>query len=107
MNWLTAKYLVDPFSPLKKYLNGTSIRNELRPMRWPNQRFRRSFYSDAVKSWINIEPELRKTTNTSIYKDTIEEMIVAEDKCIFNIYGQDLRYLYQFVSHPIAFSVLK
>ena len=95
MHRLTPQYLLDPTPPLRRHLFGTSIRNELHPMRWRTQRYMNSFYPDAVKCWNNIGPELRQTDKISTFKTTLARMVVPEEKSIFNIRSQDLRYLYQ------------
>ena len=92
---LTPQYLADPVPPTRRHLFGTSIRNQLHPMRWRTQRFRNSFYPDAVKSWNNIGPELRQTDKISTFKSTLTCMIVPKEKSVFGIHSQDLRYLYQ------------
>ena len=95
MHGLTPQYLVDPVPPLRRHLYGTSIRNELHPMRWETQRFKNSFYPDAVNSWNNIGPDLRQTDKISAFKSALTGMIVPEEKSIFKIRNKDLRYLYQ------------
>ena len=95
MHSLTPQYLVDPVPPTRRHLFGTSIRNQLHPVRWRTQRFLNSFYPDAVKSWNNLGPELRQTDKISIFKSTLTGMIVPKEKSVFNIHSQDLRYLYQ------------
>ena len=54
-----------------------------------------SFYPDAVKCWNDIGPEQRQTDKISTFKTTLVRMVVPEEKSIFNIRSQDLRYLYQ------------
>ena len=95
MHGQTPQYLVDPVPPLRRHLFGTNIRNELHPMCWRTQRFKNSFYPDAVKNWNNIGPEMRQTDEISTFKSTLKAMIVPEEKSIFKIHSQDLRYLYQ------------
>ena len=95
MHGLTPKYLVDPVPPLRRHLFGTNIRNELHPMCWRTQRFRNSFYPDAVKNWNSIGPEMRQIETISSFKSTLKAMIVPEEKSIFKIHSRDLRYLYQ------------
>ena len=95
MHGLTPQYLVDPVPPLRRHLFGTNIRNELHPMRWRTQRFKNSFYPDAVSSWNSIGPELRKTDKISVFKSTLTGMIVPEEKSVFKIHSKDLRYIYQ------------
>ena len=95
MHSLTPQYLLDTVPPTRRHLFGTSIRNQLHPVRWWTQRFLNSFYPDAVKSWNNVGPELRQTDKTSIFKSTLTGMIVPKEKSVFNIHSQDLRYLYQ------------
>ena len=95
MHGLTPQYLVDPVPPLRRHLYGTSIRNELHPMRWETRRFKNSFYPDTVNSWNDIGPDLRQTDKISAFKSALTGMIVPEEKSIFKIRHKDLRYLYQ------------
>ena len=95
MHGLTPKYLVDPVPPLRRHLFGTNIRNELHPMRWRTQRFKNSFYPDAVNSWNNIGPELRETDKISLFKSVLAGLIVPKEKTIFKIHNKNLRFLYQ------------
>ena len=95
MHGLTPQYLVDPVPSLRRHLFSSSVTNDLHPMRWRNLRFKNSFYPDAVQSWNNIGPELRKVEKISTFKSSELGMIKPEEKNIFNIHSQDLRYLYQ------------
>ena len=95
MHGLTPQYLVDPVPPLRRHLFGTNIRNELHPMRWRTQRYKNSFYPDAVSSWNNIGPDLRQTDKLSAFKSVLKGMIVPEEKSIFKIHNKNLSYLYQ------------
>ena len=95
MHGLTPQYLVEPVPPLRRHLFGTSITNDLHPMRWRNTRFKNSFFPDAVKCWNDIGPEIRNLDKISKFKSAIMRMIQPEKKSIFNIHDPDLRYLYQ------------
>ena len=64
-------------------------------MRWRTQRYKNSFYPDAVSSWNNIGPDLRQTDKLSAFKSVLKGMIVPEEKSIFKIHNKNLSYLYQ------------
>ena len=95
MHGLTPQYLVDPVPLSRRHLFGNFITNDLHPMRYRNQRFRNSFYPDAVSCWNDIGPEHRKLETIKSFKSTLTNIIKPQVKNIYNLHNPDLRYLYQ------------
>ena len=95
MNGLTPQYLLEPVPPPRTHLYGTSATNDLYPMKCRTQRFKNSFYPDAVECWNNIGPEIRNLSTLKLFKSKIIGIIKPERKNIFNIHSPDLKYIYQ------------
>ena len=95
MNGLTPHYLFEPVTLPRTHLYGTSTTNDLHPMKCRTQRFKASFFPDAIDCWNKIGPEIRKIETLSLFKKTIINIIKPEKKSIFNIHSPNLKYLYQ------------
>ena len=68
MNGLTPQYLFEPVTSPRRHLYGTSNTNDLLPMKCRTQRFKSSFFPDAIDCWNKIGPEIRKTETLSLFK---------------------------------------
>ena len=75
INNLTPQYLREPVPSPRNHLYGTSNTNDLYPIRCRTQRFQNSFFPDAVKSWNNIGPDIRKLDSLSSFKSTLTQII--------------------------------
>ena len=64
-------------------------------MKCRTQRFKNSVFPDAIDSWNNIGPEIRKIETLSMFKKKVIAIIKPEEKSIFNIHSPNLKYLYQ------------
>ena len=95
MNGLTPQYLFEPVTSPRRHLYGTSNTNDLLPMKCRTQRFKSSFFPDAIDCWNKIGPEIRKTETLSLFKKTLVRIIKPDRKSIFNLHSPDLKYLYQ------------
>ena len=95
MNDMTPQYLLDPVTPPRTHLYGTSTTNDLYSMKCRTQRFNNTFFPDAIDSWNNIGPEFRKIESLSLFKQKLVGIIKPEKKSIFNIHSPNLRYLFQ------------
>ena len=95
MNGLTPRYLFEPVTPPRTHLYGTSTTNDLHPMKCRTQRYKNSFFPDAIDCWNKIGPEIRHTETLGLFKKTLKAIIKPEGKSIFNIHSPNLKYLYQ------------
>ena len=95
VNGLTPPYLAEPVPPPRSHLYGTSVTNDLHPMKCRTQRFKNSFYPNAVECWNNIGPEIRKLATLSSFKSMIMGIIKPKKKEIFKTHSPHLKYLYQ------------
>ena len=64
-------------------------------MKCRTQRFKNTFFPDAIDSWNNIGPEFRKIETLSLFKQKLVGIFKPEKKSIFNIHSPNLRYLFQ------------
>ena len=63
-------------------------------MKCETQRFKNSFFPDAIGCWNKIGSEMQKIETLSLFKKTITGIVKPEKKCILSI-AHTLRYLYQ------------
>ena len=95
MNDLTPHYLVIPDSAPRSHLYGTSTTNDLHPIHCRTQRFKISFYPNAVNCWNDVGPEMHNLETLKRFKSTLSGIIKLEKRSIFNLHSPHLRYLYQ------------
>ena len=92
---MTPQYLVEPVTSPRTHLYGTSSTNDLYTMKCRTQRFKNTFFPDAIDSWNNIGPEIRKIETLSLFKQKLVGIIKPEKKSIFNVHSPNLRHLFQ------------
>ena len=96
MKGLTPQYLVDPIPMPRRHLFGRHVTNDLYKLHCRTNRFSYSFYPDAVKSWNNLGPELRKVENISDFKKAMIETIRPQKKSIFDVHDPiGISHIYQ------------
>ena len=105
MNRLTPQYLVDPVPLPRRHLFGVRSTNVLNSVPCRSERFRKSFYPDAVTCWNNLDPIIRNSESLSIFKSEIIRIIRPKKKEIFNIHDPvGIKYIYQL---RVGLSILK
>ena len=87
MNNLTPPYLKEP-DP-QTHLFGPRSTNVLPPIPCKNDRYKNSFYPDAVEKWNNIGVEFRSIVKLSDFKSSVLEIIRPPKKDIFDIHNPD------------------
>ena len=58
-------------------------------------KYKKSFYPDAVTSWNNIGPELRGAQSLSIFKTNILKIIRPAKNAIFDIFNPCIKWIFQ------------
>ena len=96
MNGPSPEYMKTPLPPPRRHLYGDRSTNVLHEIPCRTDRYRNSFYPDAVNSWNNIGPELRSAESLSIFKTNLLKIIRPEKRNIFGIHDPiGLRWLFQ------------
>ena len=75
MNGLTPSYLLEPVPDPLTHLFGSRSTNVLPCIPCRNDRYKNSFYPDAVEKWNSVGVELRSVVKLSAFKSSILEMI--------------------------------
>ena len=89
MNDLTLLYLREPVPDLQIHLFGPRSTNVLPPIPCRNDRFKNSFYPDAVRMWNNVGVEFRSIPKLSDFKSSYLEIIRPLKRDIFGIHDPD------------------
>ena len=85
MNNLTPKYLKEPIPDPHSHLFGPRSTNVIPPIYCRNDRYKRSFYPDAIDKWNNIGVECRSIEKISDFKVSIVD-IIRPPKKRFSMY---------------------
>ena len=75
MNGMTPMYMVNPVPKPRQNLYGFRSTNVIPLLKCRTNRFKKSFYPDAIKCWNNIGPEFRNTPSLSLFKSKILNLI--------------------------------
>ena len=75
MNNLTPKYLAEPIPNPHSHLFGPRSTNVIPPIYCRNDRYKCSFYPDAIDKWNNIGVEIRSIEKISDFKASIVDII--------------------------------
>ena len=89
MNDLTPSYLREPVPDPQIHLFGPRSTNVLPPIPCRNDRFKNSFYPDAVRMWNNVGVEFRSIPKLSDFKSSYLEIISPLKRDIFGIHDPD------------------
>ena len=89
MNNLTPAYLKEPVPNPQTHLFGPRSTNVLPQIPCRNDRYKNSFYPDAIEKWNNIGVEFRSIDKLSNFKSSILQVIRPPKKEIFNIHNPD------------------
>ena len=89
MNNLTPKYLAEPIPNPHSHLFGPRSTNVIPPIYCRNDRYKCSFYPDAIDKWNNIGVEIRSIEKISDFKASIVDIIRPPKKDIFNVHNPD------------------
>ena len=96
MNNLTPPYLKEPIPDPLLHLFGPRSTNVLPSILCRNQRFKDSFYPDAIEKWNDIGVEFRSIEKLSDFKTAYLNLIRPPRKDIFNIHNPDgIKRIYQ------------
>ena len=96
MNNLTPPYLKEPIPDPLLHLFGPRSTNVLPSILCRNQRFKDSFYPDAIEKWNDIGVEFRSIEKLSAFKTAYLNLIRPPKKDIFNIHNPDgIKRIYQ------------
>ena len=87
MNNLTPSYLRDPVPDPQIHLFGPRSTNVLPAIPYRNDRFKSSFYLDAVDKWNNVGVEFRSIAKLSDFKFSYLEIIRPPKTDIFNVHN--------------------
>jgi len=93
---MTPRYLKDNLPPVRQFLYG--INNELnyREFFCNTQRYKNSFYPDAVKIWNGMDHIFKDSANILAFKKQLNALIRPEPKSIFRIFDPiGLKRIYQ------------
>ena len=96
MNNLTPEYLAKPIPNPHSHLFGPRSTNVIPPIYCRNDRYKCSFYPDAIDKWNKVGVEMRSIQKISDFKTSIVDIIRPPKKEIFSIHNPEgSKHLYQ------------
>ena len=95
-NNLTPEYLKIPIPSYREYAINTRSGNQTPLIDAKRDYYKNSFYPDAIKSWNELDSNLRQETSISRFKSNILKIIRPLKKSIFDIHDpRGIKILYQ------------
>ena len=96
MNDLTPPYLKEPIPTPRCHLFGPRSTNVLPSIFCRNDRYKNSFFPDAIEKWNNLGVEIRSTVKLSDFKSLLTKLIRPPKKDIFCLHNPDgIKRIYQ------------
>ena len=96
MNDLTPSYLKEPVPNPHVHLFGPRSTNVIPPIFCKNDRYKNSFYPDAIDKWNNVGVEFRSIVSLSLFKSTYLRIIRPPKKEIFGVHNPEgIKRLFQ------------
>ena len=95
-NNLTPPYLKAPIHPIRSHLFGSRSVNVISGIKCKSKSYSNSFYSDSIRYWNKIGPELRNSPNLKSFKLGILALVRTPPKRIFDIHDPiGMKWLFQ------------